>query len=49
MTDEAGDDKKILAVPISQLTAFYDTVHELMIYPPHSYIKLNTFSRIIKI
>ena len=29
MTDEAGDDKKILAVPISKLTAFYDTVHEL--------------------
>lgn len=29
MTDEAGDDKKILAVPTSQLTAFYDTVHEL--------------------
>lgn len=29
MTDEAGDDKKILAVPTSQLTGFYDAVHEL--------------------
>jgi len=34
MTDEAGDDKKILAVPTSNLTAFYDAVHDLKDLPP---------------
>lgn len=34
MTDEAGDDKKILAVPISKLTSFYDTVLEASDLPP---------------
>lgn len=28
MTDEAGDDKKILAVPTTKLTGFYETVKE---------------------
>ncbi len=29
MTDEAGEDKKILAVPVSKLTGLYEKVHKL--------------------
>jgi len=35
MKDEAGEDKKILAVPISKLTPLYDHVHKLENLPPH--------------
>jgi inorganic pyrophosphatase len=34
MTDEAGDDQKILAVPIQKLTSLYDHVHKPEDLPP---------------
>ena len=34
MEDEAGHDRKILAVPISSLTSIYDNVHDTKDMPP---------------
>jgi Inorganic pyrophosphatase len=36
MTDEAGPDPKILAVPIKKLTSFYDHIDEYQDFPDAS-------------
>lgn len=43
MTDEAGDDRKILAVPVNKLTNLYDHVQKLADLPPPLLHKITHF------
>lgn len=43
MTDEAGDDRKILAVPVNKLTNLYDNVQKLADLPPPLLHKITHF------
>jgi inorganic pyrophosphatase len=43
MEDQAGEDEKILAVPIQKLTAFYDAIHSYTDLPPIQIAQIEHF------